>query len=261
MRKKKRERAHYCSQTNLIIAKNSLRLSEPHARTIPGPGMQSSILIWWFISTQPRSSRAGSLLKPLYSFPHLSYGLLLLFLCLDVESWSNDFLSLAPHPCIPRHRFPAQTDSSLKVAASKYPCLTQWNLPARCKTALASYCPHQSPWHNCSTTAGAGHCPVQYTQLTPVPLKLARLTAHWKRIRKGSQRLLHHQQITADQALWGKRFFWLPCFPSTSPTSKKMLIPWAFSSLLVKHCHQPAQVPFAHSHKIISTVITDNLVE
>lgn len=156
------------------------------------------------------------------------------------------FLSLAPHPWILLHHFPAQSDSGCKLAAFKCLCLMQWNLAARCKT---------QPWPHTALPKvlgtpvtpllGQDTCPCPHTA---VCCAIATGTAHWKRIRKGSQRLLHHQQIITDQTFWGKGFFWLPCFPSTSSLSKKMLIAWAFLCLLVKHCHQPAQIPFAHSH-------------
>lgn len=158
------------------------------------------------------------------------------------------FLSLAPHSWILLHHFLAQTDSSCKLTAFKCLCPIQWNLPARCKIQPW---PHTALSKVLDTTVrpllGQDTCPCPHTA-DPLPLKLAWLTVHWKRIRKGSQRLLHHQRIITDQTFWGKGLFWLPCFPSTSCLSKKMLIPWAFLSLLVKHCHQPAQVPFAHSH-------------
>lgn len=154
------------------------------------------------------------------------------------------FLSLAPHPWILLHHFPAQSDSGCKLAAFKCLCLMQWNLPARCKT---------QPWPHTAlskvlgtpVTLGQDTCPCPHTADC---CAIATGTDHWKRIRKGSQRLLHHHQVITDQTFWGKGFFWLPCFPSTSSLSKKMLIAWAFLSLLVKHCHQPAQIPFAHSH-------------
>lgn len=159
-------------------------------------------------------------------------------------------LSLAPPPWILLHHFAAQIDSGCNRAAFKHPCQSQYTLPARGKTqhwphaALCTALSHPRNRHHGRTPAPA---PTS-AQLTPMPSKPAWLQTHWSRIKKHCHRLLYLQQLVTDENGWGKGSLWLLFSPGILFMSKSLPIPWAFLSLLFKHCYQPTQLLFAHSH-------------